>query len=84
MNTNVRSSVWVLWRDDDDIEDLLQNEIVLTQEVRAAALRWRKNGALLFGLSDKPDEAIHSYRYIGRTGIPAHSPNANRTLLANS
>ena len=39
------------------VEDLLANEIVLTQEVRAQALAWQRNGALLFGLSDKPDEA---------------------------
>ncbi len=39
------------------VDTLLANEIVITQEVRAAALRWKKQGALLFGLSDKPDEA---------------------------
>lgn len=43
--------------DDASVEELLQNEIVITQEVREAALRWREQGALLFGLSDKPDEA---------------------------
>jgi hypothetical protein len=32
-------------------------EIVITQEVRELALEWRSRGALLFGLSDKPDEA---------------------------
>lgn len=37
--------------------DLLTGEIVITQEVRALALQWRERGALLFGLSDKPDEA---------------------------
>jgi hypothetical protein len=37
--------------------ELLANEIVITQEVRAQALEWRARGALLFGLSDKPDEA---------------------------
>ena len=37
--------------------DLLENEIVITQEVREIALKWKKQGALLFGLSDKPDEA---------------------------
>ncbi len=37
--------------------DLLSQEIVITQEVQAAALAWRAQGALLFGLSDKPDEA---------------------------
>jgi hypothetical protein len=39
------------------VEDLLAREIVITQEVREAALRWRERGALLFGLSDKPEEA---------------------------
>jgi hypothetical protein len=43
--------------DDATTQDLLENEIVITQEVRAHALRWRARGALLFGLSDKPDEA---------------------------
>jgi hypothetical protein len=37
--------------------DLLKKEIVITEEVRQVALRWREQGALLFGLSDKPDEA---------------------------
>ncbi|MFL7890494.1 MAG: hypothetical protein ACK2UM_09425 [Anaerolineales bacterium] len=39
------------------VEELLQVEITITQEVRQAALEWREQGALLFGLSDKPDEA---------------------------
>jgi len=39
------------------VEELLTDEITITQEVRQAALRWREQGALLFGLSDKPDEA---------------------------
>ena len=43
--------------EDADVEALLANEIVMTEEVRAAALRWKERGALLFGLSDKPDEA---------------------------
>jgi hypothetical protein len=43
--------------DDASIARLLAEEIVITQEVREAALRWRSRGALLFGLSDKPDEA---------------------------
>jgi hypothetical protein len=37
--------------------ELLKGEIVITQEVRELALHWRERGALLFGLSDKPDEA---------------------------
>jgi hypothetical protein len=39
------------------VAELLAGEIVITQEVRRAALAWRARGALLFGLSDKPDEA---------------------------
>jgi hypothetical protein len=46
------------WLDDDaPAEDLLANEIVVTQDVREMALAWRTQGALLIGLSDKPDEA---------------------------
>jgi hypothetical protein len=43
--------------DDTPPEVLLDEEILVTQEVRAAALDWQNRGALLFGLSDKPDEA---------------------------
>jgi hypothetical protein len=39
------------------VSELLSQEIVITQEVRSSALAWREQGALLFGLSDKPDEA---------------------------
>ena len=37
--------------------DMLMDELVITQEVREVALAWKARGALLFGLSDKPDEA---------------------------
>ncbi len=43
--------------DDTPVETLLEEEIVITQEVREQALAWKDRGALLFGLSDKPDEA---------------------------
>jgi hypothetical protein len=43
--------------DDVLVEEMLAREIVVTQEVRELALEWRDQGALLFGLSDKPDEA---------------------------
>jgi hypothetical protein len=46
-----------LLADDAAVGDLLRQEILITQEVRAMALAWRAQGALLFGLSDKPDEA---------------------------
>lgn len=38
-------------------EEALKRRIVITQEVRQAALGLRERGALLFALSDKPDEA---------------------------
>ncbi len=37
--------------------EMERDEIVITREVREIALTWREEGALLFGLSDKPDEA---------------------------
>jgi hypothetical protein len=43
--------------DTASVDEMLQREIVITQEVRSQALKWRERGALLFGLSDKPDEA---------------------------
>jgi hypothetical protein len=39
------------------LEAYLNREILVTEEVRQAALAWQRQGALLFGLSDKPDEA---------------------------
>ena len=39
------------------VDELIAQEITITQEVREAALAWRDQGALLFGISDKPDEA---------------------------
>ncbi len=39
------------------VKELLKNEIVITAEVFFTAQRWKGKGALLFGLSDKPDEA---------------------------
>ncbi|MEJ5310752.1 MAG: hypothetical protein WHX52_13385 [Anaerolineae bacterium] len=38
-------------------EALLEREICLTHEVRELMLAWRDRGALIFALSDKPDEA---------------------------
>lgn len=43
--------------DDAAPEDLLAREICLTHEVRELMLDWRSRGALIFALSDKPDEA---------------------------
>jgi len=43
--------------DDTLPEEMIQKEIVMTQEVYDAAMQWKAAGALLFGISDKPDEA---------------------------
>ena len=39
------------------VEEALRQRIVITQEVREAAIALRRRGALIFGVSDKPDEA---------------------------
>ncbi len=43
--------------DDAPPETLLREELVLTAEIWRVAQAWHERGALLFGLSDKPDEA---------------------------
>jgi hypothetical protein len=52
---------------------LIEEEIVITQEVREIALAWREQGALLFGLSDKPDEASIPQPELAAEGyLPIH------------
>lgn len=59
--------------DDTPAEDLLRDEIVLTAEVRAVALTWKSLGALIFGLSDKPDEASVPTEELAADGwLPLH------------
>ena len=56
-----------------DVDERLREEIVITGEVRDAAMRWRAGGALLFGLSDKPDEASVPGDALARKGfLPIH------------
>lgn len=43
--------------DAEPVTTLLNSEIVITGELWQQAQRWKAQGALLFGLSDKPDEA---------------------------
>jgi len=43
--------------DDAPPEQMLDEEIVITGEVWEAVEAWKARGALVFGLSDKPDEA---------------------------
>jgi hypothetical protein len=59
--------------DDTPAEALMDQEILVTQEVRSAALDWKRGGALLFGLSDKPDEAATPTRELAAQGyLPIH------------
>jgi bifunctional aspartokinase / homoserine dehydrogenase 1 len=55
------------------IQRYLQEEILITQEVSQMALEWRRRGALLFGLSDKPDEASCPTPELAERGyVPIH------------
>jgi hypothetical protein len=54
--------------DEMPVEQMLAEEIVITQEVRQRALAWQRDGALLFGLSDKPDEASLPSPELARQG----------------
>lgn len=55
------------------LPELLAHEILITQEVRELALRWQRKGALLFGMSDKPDEASIPTEALASQGyLPIH------------
>ena len=59
--------------DDAPVSRMLAEEIVITQEVRALASEWRDRGALLFALSDKPDEASIPTEALAKKGFePIH------------
>lgn len=59
--------------DPTPLETVLAEEIVITQEVRELALDWKKRGVLLFGLSDKPDEASIPTAELAKQGYrPIH------------
>jgi hypothetical protein len=59
--------------DDVPMDTRLSQEIVITQEVRNRALDWNRRGALLFGLSDKPDEASVPTAELASQGyLPLH------------
>jgi len=56
-----------------DLNDVLDQEIVITREVQERALEWLFRGALLFGLSDKPDEAsVPSAELLNQGYLPIH------------
>jgi len=55
------------------VEDVLAQRIVITQEVREAATALRQRGVLVFGVSDKPDEASLPNETQAQTGMaPLH------------
>lgn len=55
------------------VEEILSKTITITQEVRQAALTWIAQGALLFGISDKPDEASLPTEALAQQGYqPVH------------
>ena len=57
-----------------DAPTILDQQIVITGEIRDAARIWRDRGALLFGLSDKPDEAsIPTPELAARGYQPVHT-----------
>lgn len=59
--------------DEVPLAQLLGEEILLTREVRDLALDWRARGALVFGLSDKPDEASLPTPELAAQGyVPLH------------
>jgi hypothetical protein len=59
--------------DDAAVEQILAEEIVITGEIRDLANRWKDQGALLFGLSDKPDEAVLPTETLKAQGyLPIH------------
>jgi len=55
------------------LSQLLGEEILVTREVRDLALDWRARAALVFGLSDKPDEASLPTPELAAQGyVPLH------------
>jgi hypothetical protein len=58
---------------DEPISKLLAERIVITAEVQEFAAELRQRGALIFGLSDKPDEASFPTAEQERQGMkPLH------------
>jgi len=59
--------------DAPEVGTLIESGITITHEVQKKALEWRDRGALLFGLSDKPDEASFPSAELAADGLlPLH------------
>lgn len=55
------------------VKEILARRIVITQEVRQVAAEMRQAGVLIFGLSDKPDEAAFPHPAQAAAGLrPLH------------
>ena len=61
-----------------DAATLLAREIVITQEVWEVTRAWQAEGAMAFGLSDKPDEASMPTATLARRGYrPLHKTSTH-------
>jgi hypothetical protein len=59
--------------DETEPDELLRREIVLTREVMDVARLFKERGVLLFGLTDKPDEAsVPSPELAAQGYLPLH------------
>ncbi|MBN1317233.1 MAG: hypothetical protein JXA42_17245 [Anaerolineales bacterium] len=59
--------------DNAPVEEMLEKEIVITREIQQVVMEWKAQGALLFGLSDKPDEASIPTADLAESGyLPIH------------
>jgi hypothetical protein len=64
--------------DTASVEELLQEEITLTEEVFAAAQWLKGRGCILLCLSDKPDEASMPHSRVSPDLVPLHRAETHR------
>ena len=64
--------------DTASVEELLQEEITLTEEVFAAAQWLKSRGCILLCLSDKPDEASMPHVRVSPDLVPLHKAETHR------
>jgi hypothetical protein len=58
-------------KDKQPVEKMIDEEIMITKEVRDLALAWQRKGVLVFGLSDKPNEATFPPADMASSGYQA-------------
>ncbi len=59
------------FKEEQPVEKMIDEEIMITKEVRDLALAWQQLGVLVFGLSDKPDEATFPPADLASSGYQA-------------